>query len=80
MNKAPGPPPLPAKAVLRYNRQAKFCKVHGKPGYKTRRKARRAAESSRNAGTSLAAYECGTCGLWHVTSDVERTKAERSRA
>jgi hypothetical protein len=73
-------PTRPARAVLRYNRQAKFCETHGKPGYRTRRKALRAAERQRSAGTPLAVYRCDACDRFHVTSDVDRARATRAKA
>jgi hypothetical protein len=74
------PGPAPARSIQRYSRQAKFCKIHGKPGYRTRRKAIRAAERSRgNKGPPLSVYHCSSCNRFHITSDVERAKAMRAK-
>jgi hypothetical protein len=62
--------------MFKASKRAKVCPRSHKQGYRTKSKALKFAErSGQIARVQLYTYRCRHCELWHLTSQVERSKA-----
>ncbi len=62
--------------VQRYARRATECVASGKSGFRTKRKAMRAAQVTQELQEKrLHVYRCASCGKWHMSRQGPRSEA-----
>ena len=65
----------PPRSIIRANRRALLCPISRKLGYRTRKKALRAAGRSEVfSAQKITVYKC-RCGRFHLTHQAQRGEA-----
>lgn len=65
----------PPRSLARANRRALLCPISSKLGYRTRKKALRAAGRSEIfSAQKITVFRCH-CGAWHLTKQAPRSKS-----